>query len=210
MVFLQNRLLQFEDELHHSPLLYVCKSLNLAEQMRRGFSEAYPDYDTDFVQFKSYQTLLMEIGLDNLVGRSDFDEWFSRYLSRTKKQQRKQERVKDAECVYQEFRIISGLPEINDYLDLGQRQSGLPENQRRFILNAYEAYQKKLTVAGQIHPDFYALEPLNRYGLIVADEAQDLSRRQLDNLIEMAKNKSIVFCRKIIRRFKIFASPIKI
>ncbi|MBA2650486.1 MAG: hypothetical protein H0U75_13010 [Legionella sp.] len=108
--------------------------------------------------------------------------------------------LKDADCVYEEFRIIApfySTHQKNEYMKLGFKQSGITDLETRDILYAaFEAYVKsnshsEYDIALVLPPEWEAEE----FHMVVVDEAQDLSPLQLRWFKEKSKLRQIrYFC----------------
>ena len=164
------------------PVLYVCESLKLVEEMRRQWQAMVgaDDYALSQVDFKTYDEMVAEqldVDAASVLGKEAFLAWYS-------DGRRPEGFLASAEMVWQECRIRSGYSSDREYLSLGDRQSGFKREEGIKRANVGHIYKTFLDYArghGQIVP---ALEDLRAritksYKLIVADEAQDLSFAQL-------------------------------
>ncbi|MBA2711871.1 MAG: hypothetical protein H0U57_14935 [Tatlockia sp.] len=101
----------------------------------------------------------------------------------------------DSDKIYQEFRIISGCPSLEDYKKLGQKNTLFAnEKEQEWLYNAYTVYLKKLENSKSIHTPFHQLTKKNYFKRIVVDEAQDFSHLQLAALANLATDKQICYC----------------
>ena len=184
------------------PLLYVSKSKALVDSMRRAWSElpVAQDVPPGQVLFMTYNELIdaedvASHGFD-LVGEKEFALWYARFLDVARRRARTTKtdfQELDASTVYQECRIASGYSQ-EAYQQLGAKQSSLKEqSQRVWLYETYKTYLSLLAEQHQLNPEFHLFRPKKPYGLVVTDEAQDLSPRQLLQLGECARG-SIVFC----------------
>lgn len=167
-------------------IAYVTKSNPLALQQKNHWQITMPELpktiDIDFVTYSQ----LLPAGIQ-IIGSelSYFKTWFKDV-----------ERLLPypADTVWQEFRILSGLDSLEQYLGLGKKQSlilELEDKQKCFSL--YESYQKYLKGACLCSPSLFKLDKHPIYNFIVVDEAQDLSYGQLANLNGLAKESKIVY-----------------
>ena len=104
----------------------------------------------------------------------------------------KSQRESDKNRLYQEFRIIAGHGK-EDYLKLGKGQSNFTLH-REQLFAAFVAYNEFLEHNTQRDPALSRLYAEQQYDLIVVDEAQDLSLKQLQALYHLAINEHIAFC----------------
>ncbi|WP_133129092.1 UvrD-helicase domain-containing protein [Legionella quinlivanii] len=103
--------------------------------------------------------------------------------------------LKEGHELYQEFRLLSGyfLPE--GYLGLGTQNSLYAhQDDRQWILAAYENYQNYLKDQRLVALDFLKFKPRDPYDLVLGDEAQDLSGLELENLLLLAKEGQLCLC----------------
>ncbi|MFZ2314717.1 MAG: hypothetical protein WAW86_03520 [Gammaproteobacteria bacterium] len=97
-----------------------------------------------------------------------------------------------ARRLYQEFRIISGCFVLEEYLDLGDRQSLLNKenaDERKCLWAIYAQYRDVLAAAKQVDPAFYQLEQsyFQIFYAVLVDEGLDLSLLQQLMLYSLAE-----------------------
>jgi ankyrin repeat protein len=182
------------------PLLYITKSNDLVQAMRRDWEALPVSKDGLAVHFKTYNDWLAELIDDKeatWVGQEAFTGWYKRFIKREARNPFKSKQgdieFPDGETAYRELRICCAYTE-GEYKKLGQRQSFLPEDSRGWLYKAYEAYSVYLKDNNTIDPGLYTLKPAATYDLVVVDEAQDLSLLQLGILNALAQNNSIAYC----------------
>jgi ankyrin repeat protein len=167
-------------------IIYVTKSLALASQLERNWQQVMPQLPKSIaIQFATYNQLLpaeLKLVDDELAC---FKEWFKLHG---------RDFLHPAELVWHEFRILSGLDDLAQYLGLGKKQNQLLlEADKRQCYALYAAYQKYLKTSQLCSPSLFKLAHNPLFDLLVVDEAQDLSYGQLANLNGLAKNASIVY-----------------
>lgn len=190
------------------PILYVTKSDPLLKSMKRMWRE-HPMINAprDAVQFTTYNKLLEKYAQRSINGRKPvglqtFTDWYKEQhlpsvhrLEKMAQGARHKEPAVDApnaEVVYQEFRIISAFAE--DYLELGQKQCLIRDPAvRAFVQTAYVNYELFLEECELYDPAFETMKAESDYQLIVLDEAQDLSLKQLMQLSQLCDNQ-IAYC----------------
>lgn len=100
------------------------------------------------------------------------------------------------EHVYQEFRTLCGYHSFDEYNDsVGSKHSLFATvEERRWLWSVYQKYTSHLTLNTEIDLFFNEIALQKRYDLVVADEAQDKSRKQLRSLSDLTPNAQIVYC----------------
>ena len=99
--------------------------------------------------------------------------------------------------MYEEFRILSGLPADDlkqQYVATGLRQKLFSEEDSDLIVEYFAKYQRHMAEDGCVDYSFLAFESATKYDVIVVDESQDLSHRQLSILQNAARNHQIAYC----------------
>lgn len=176
-------------------ILYVTKEATLVSDIRQVWEELAPSDEEGQVDVHTltYEQLNNHILLPHPIKPKTedtpepFDAWFDNLKTNhlTKEQ------------LWQEFRICSGYTEA-EYRALGERQSLCPTHLREVTYQLYLRYLAYCEQQKIIDPTFQSLpDPLPegyRYDLIVVDEAQNLSLKQQENLMRLAKNKAIAYC----------------
>ena len=177
------------------------------------------DYE---VEFKTPQQLFDELHANSsadkppaLVGQNEFITWFSPFTEkelgvlktarqsvRSKKNQESAEEIlirrlaKCPEHAYQEFRTLCGYQSFEEYNDsVGSKHSLFATvEERRWLWSIYQKYADHLTLNKKIDLFFNEIALQKHYDLVLADEAQDLSRKQLRSLSDMTPSAQIVYC----------------
>ncbi|RUR17280.1 hypothetical protein ELY21_11205 [Legionella sp. km535] len=115
----------------------------------------------------------------------------------------------DAATVYQEFRTVAAYVDYVDtrygtskaytqssYEGLGEKhQSLFKKEHRSWLYQAYQDYAAYLRHHECIDLSFYHLQSTEVYDMVVADEAQDFSKAQIQQLIALTPSLQIYFCR---------------
>ncbi len=99
----------------------------------------------------------------------------------------------NATTQYEEFRICSVYTQ-EQYMQLGVHQSRLNPEHRPALYQQYENFQDYLINQKLIDAVFSAFTAEPKYQLIVVDEAQLFSLRQLKNIHQLAINSAILYC----------------
>ena len=176
------------------PLLYVATSKALVNERCKDWLQL-PNSHTFKTEFKDFDALVQESSQDisRIVGKEDFLSWYLTYL-KVQKVKDKQYMPLDGDLVYEEFRICSGY-ELSAYLTLGISQCLVDTPRRDEIYQAFIQYKSFLEKHNLVDSAFYRF-PLDfrRYGVVVVDEAQDMSYGQVEQLYTMADRAQIVFC----------------
>ena len=179
------------------PFLYVANSKPLVDQMQAMWA-SLPNQDIpdDMVQFKTYNEILLDLynlNENDLVDEAYFNTWLEEYITQNRKKTVNR-LFKQKDIFYQEFRIISGFNEAEEYKDCGQRNASIKKEDREVMFELYQEYQHHLHSRNMIDPTFFAFDLHKHYSFIVVDESQDLSRRQLLNLRNLVVNRQIAYC----------------
>ena len=181
------------------PILYMSRSRHLVADIRRIWQEKNPfEFRDGVVLFKTYDELLDEQMPEGfrLATPEVFHSWHKEYLAHSKKLSKTAmafscvplESTKD---LWREFRIISGGFSKEEYLALGEGQSGVSDKgARELIFKSYCSYIDYLSSHHLIESELYSLKA-SLYKLVVVDEAQDLSYGQLLGLSRLAGRNSV-------------------
>jgi len=181
------------------PILYMSRSRHLVADIRRIWQEKNPfEFRDGVVLFKTYDELLDEQIPEGfrLATPEVFHSWHKEYLAHNKKLSKTAmafscvplESTKD---LWREFRIISGGFSKEEYLALGEGQSGVSDKgARELIFKSYCSYMDYLSSHHLIESELYSLKA-SLYKLVVVDEAQDLSYGQLLGLSQLAGRNSV-------------------
>lgn len=186
---LQQNLEPTSDEIKRC--LYITKERELASSMRDNWQDSFlPGLEESegFIEFKTYEELLADFGIHNIVSRDHFSQWFLSLKNIGSLP------IDAEEEYYQEFRICAALNR-REYEVLGERQSTIPRGEGRKVL--YDLYQQYINyLDGCIDASLF--NPLvgveAYYDFIVVDEANRLSLIQNLTLANLAKDKAIVYC----------------
>uniref|UniRef100_UPI001054F175 hypothetical protein n=1 Tax=Legionella yabuuchiae TaxID=376727 RepID=UPI001054F175 len=181
------------------PIVYISQSLPLVNSMQTmwqetGAEENYPGQ----VLFKTYDQILQEeMNGGKLADETTFSDWYSNRMQQPAiklKQKRSEEHITlSPDLVWREFRICSGYSK-EEYLGLGQRQSAIKPELRAFLYDTYDDFLKYLDANGLVSPALHHFTHINtHYPLVVVDEAQDFSYRQLQNLHTLAIRGNIAY-----------------
>ncbi len=180
-------------------ILYASQGAHLVDAAREAFRKIASKEAFSKVKFATYTELLSDCD-DNseisiLQGRRAHTyvlDWLETYIKQQPKTIKAPFSAKDAEKVYQEFRIRSGYTS-EEYLDIqsvGKKQSlFMTPEQRAWIDTAYSQLLSDLN-AGPIRlAEFMAIPNNNtrtKYYKVLLDEAQNLSNCQLKSASELA------------------------
>jgi len=181
------------------PIVYVAHSPRLVAAMKKMWGENLSDPLPPYVdvQFKTVIELFLEQieGDWKLAESFNFAAWYAEYLisirHRAKAKGRASPTIEESKSdVWREFRIISGGFGEDEYIRLGEGQSTVSEERRKFIFDCYQAYISYLSKHHLIEPELAIIRESN-HKLAIIDEAQDLSYGQLAGLNNMAKGKVV-------------------
>ena len=169
-------------------IVYVTKEATLVEPIKQRWLELSATAPKNIqVEFLTYKELLSQFATVGDVAREKdlYQTWLSN--------QKKAILDIDEAIQFHEFRICSGHTP-SQYEALGEHQSKIPTQQRAELYRQYQRYQTYLTQHRLIDPVVHALEAQPTFHLIVVDEAQNMSLRQLHNLYNLAINQAILYC----------------
>lgn len=202
-----------------TPLLYITKSEVLAEEMQIKWNAYDVSNNPDLppVFFKSYKDLASECpeteGKIILTDKNHYFIWQEKYLEQIKNQLKSSKKAQkqgidsspvnealftDVDKLYQEFRVMSELDK-KEYLALGKRQSlfynEIPAERlknRKMLWKAFKSFKNSLP-PNSLFLDFTPQSFPGKYSLVVADESQDFSGKELANLIAHFGNHLVCF-----------------
>ena len=196
---LSNHVQRYIDEDEAFPIVYMSRSRHLVADIRRIWQEKNPmGLREGAVFFKTYDELLDE-QIPEGFRRADpeiFSTWYKDYLAHSKKLSKTAKAlgcvpIESTKELWREFRIISGGYSKDEYLALGEGQSGVSDKgQRELIYKSYYAYLDYLSSQHLIESELHSLKA-RPYKLVVVDEAQDLSYGQLLGLSRLAGHNSV-------------------
>lgn len=201
------------DPTSQKKFVYMAQSRELVEQIKTIWLESpfSQSPDSHLVEFKCYQDLIAEIAPDELEGKSIVGEmectiWLTKHIQQYQTIQKAIRGPKEVDeefflhlnKMYQEFRIICGLSS-DEYLAQGQKQCNFHNIQeKQWLYTAYERYLTYLKRENQIDLAFLTVDAKNLFELAVVDEGQDLSVKQINQLIDWTMNEdglsNIAFC----------------
>lgn len=172
--------------------LYVTQNQFLVEKMKQAWKTLPIAVDiTEVIEFKTYNELFTAAA--QFAEIEYFLKWFKE-KSQVKTQRMQKDNIfaiLDEDALYEEFRICSGYtPPI--YLELGTRQSLVPRELRKNILDALNAYQQHLLAQNVIDTKLCIPEFTPSYQMVVVDEAQDFSHAQIVSISKLANDKQII------------------
>ena len=132
---------------------------------------------------KLYHAYLQQVCVTDAL----YQEWFVQLLKKHKKP------PLSVDEMWFEFRLCSGYDTDEKYVQLGKRQSSLSEGDRVLVREFYNDYDRYVKSMMRYSPALHVFSKKDVYPLIVVDEAQDNSYRQLRNLWSLAISQRIVF-----------------
>ncbi len=180
-------------------LLYVTQSPHLLSQRQEDY-QALPvaQGQPGRVLFKTFDDLIRDIDdVDKQLFRNkeDFISKYNVYKEAMEKRARTTSGsipAIDADSAYKECRIASGLT-LEAYLDISHSSLPKHEGQREWLYAAYTHYAQQIKDFG-VHPAFYEFQRADaQFDLIVVDEAQDFSLRQLTELRRLVRHNQIMY-----------------
>ena len=178
-------------------LYYVSKSPGLVAEFKRIWDSSL-DHKQDpsllsRVHILSYEDLIRSI--DNLHTKKTVDEryfitWFNEHLfgKRFKTLQRLR-----LTALYNEFQLLATVSTTlftdvtTIYDQLGQRQSHIPAEARQELFMLYQHYLNMLSTTNSVDFSLYEIQNQQVLGIMIVDEAQDLSAVQLKQLIRLSR-----------------------
>lgn len=210
----------YQDKILNPRILCVTRSKKLAENMQMQWQDAVtmePELGHYCPFFKTLEDLFIEEKNDlslqsnasgkeeddsdkdlaqSLCGFSDFLNWINKLdFKKKSKPSTLTFHNADPHLIYQEFLNCSGYDSFAVYnKQVGSKRTLFTDElERRNIWSLYHQYLDHLKASNRTDLNFYKLK-LKPYDLIVVDEAQIFSSLSLGNLIQLAKDYSIVFC----------------
>lgn len=173
----------------HGDVLYVTLSAYLTENARNlyySFGYENERQNVDFLSLREYvETLRVSPGKP--ITFRAFAGWFARHAHGSG--------LKDAHMVFEEFNgVLTGMTvdkaflTLDEYLELGVRQSIFPRDQRERVYAVFQRYREWLSGNGWYDPNLIAFEYRAlckpRYDFAVVDEVQDITNVQLHLILQ--------------------------
>jgi len=179
----------------HGEGLYITLSAFLTENSRNlYYSNNYLNekQKIDFLSFSEFlETLKVPHGKQ--ITSKIFDGWFQQNKASCK--------IKDTHKLFEEFNgVITGSTvnkaflSLEEYLNLGIRQSIFLKHERKDVYEIFKRYEKYLKTSNYYDSNIIAHEYLKncpvKYDFIIIDEVQDLTNCQLNLIMKSLKNSS--------------------
>ncbi len=198
----------FADDNSTRKALYVTSSQELIEQMTRSWLDLPTAKKNLFqVDFISYEQMLLSLqpGLKEkqAVSESRFYEWFNEQFIKQQRNLQKtraagknalQEIIERQQHLYQELRILSAFTS-KEYIALGAKQSFFQsEAVRAELYDIFKAYAVFLDEHHYYDAALIDIKTTPSYDLVITDESQDFSHRQLQSIMSLAKDNRLCFC----------------
>jgi len=170
--------------------LYITQSKTLARRMQTMWGDnPEVSHCQDKVVFIDYQSFISQYFLEALqcwtiVGKHTFYDWYSA-------QAKKLGLTIKAEVVYQEFQSMAVCETVDEYLNIGKKNTLITDEKiKRKVYSLFQLYQKYLQSSQFIDIKFFqpaqTIHPT--WGSVMVDEAQDFSPAQLNLLRHLAHN----------------------
>lgn len=211
MILLQQKIDEFKllsvNPNHSLPkILVVCKSRYLAEAIQLNYQQTVSQNHHIQVEITHYEQLFLQSNPDNLkpVGIRHFLKWYEEdkksdpWFKHFKKNQ-----LLKISALYNELKIIASLSDNDKYIELGRNQSrqnkpieSHKNNSKEALLILYEKYLKHLE-GRFIDLALCPIKTTLSYDFVLIDEGQDLSRIQLQSIINQAKRSPIDLKRQV-------------
>ncbi len=177
---------------YNGRILYTTLSPYLVDNSRNIYYAYNYENDEQEMDFLSFRELLETMRAPE--GREISYKVFAQWLDRFPQQQR----FFNAHGLYEEFRgVITGSAvnkpflSLEDYMNLGVRQSIFLENERELAYGLFQKYIGFIKQNGYYDPNMLSHEYLKyaqtTYDFIVVDEVQDMTNIQLKLILKMLK-----------------------
>lgn len=179
-------------KLFHGQGIYVTLSPYLSENTRNLYYSHHYENDNQEIAFLSLREFLetMRVPEGQEIKYNAFAGWLLRFP--------KQQRVSDANRLYEEFRgVITGSvvdkPYLSreEYLNLGLRQSIYLDSERELVYTLFEKYLTFLKENSFYDPNILAHNYMKNvhpiYDFVVVDEVQDITNIQLQLILKSLK-----------------------
>lgn len=174
-------------------ILYVTHSKYLAQNSRNLYYANSYENENQNLDFLSYQEFLESIQVPKTkeIDFNIFSDWF-------RKQCIKERQFKDAYKVFEEFKgVLTGSVtdhaylSLDDYLNLGIKQSIFLQEEREFAYNLFRKYLAFLQETALYDNNILSFEYLEQvrphYDVVVVDEVQDVTMVQLQLILRSLK-----------------------
>jgi len=169
-------------------VLYVTQSEYLVKNSRDLYYANHyknEDQEVDFLSFQEFVDTI-KIPHGKAITFSIFKEWFSR---------NRQQSIKDAHKLFEEFRgVLTGSIidkshlSLEDYLNLGIKQSIYLQEERETVYGLFEKYLQSLIdnklYDNNIVSHNYLKYQTPRYDFVIVDEVQDFTNIQLHLILK--------------------------
>ncbi|MDF1760142.1 MAG: DUF2075 domain-containing protein [Coxiellaceae bacterium] len=182
-------------------ICYVADSAHLRKMLQTQWQQS-PTYDEslkDAVEFYDYIALMYATNPDRTseLEAVDDEDLKSFFEDKQKKLKRRAATTRITSINFEQFRqecdVMASLETLELYHAMGSSHTLFPGEDnaalREQLWETYQAYNTKLTASHQYHPKLKLIEsppdnPFARH-IIIVDEACDLSRVELRNLIQL-------------------------
>ncbi len=188
---------QMPDDNATRKVIYITSAEGLVNQLKDAWQANYATKIKGFeVDFITYDQLILKLDPSlkdkEKVSEASFNDWFK---SCYKQQQKHKVRVaadagleisKEQEALlYQELRILCAYSK-EKYLDLGQKQSFFNREVKAEMYEIFKSYMAYLEAKDYYDPALLEMNLSKIYDMVISDETQDFSNRQLKELMELA------------------------
>lgn len=193
---MQHSLLQDDDTSAPRKILYLCPNRSLLVDSKRKWLQTRRHHDED-VDFMTPEDLLASLGTVLTPKNTAGPEIFAKWLQHYRKERPRHHPVPatwDASLLYQERNVLLGCPNYDAYKTLNsRRQSVVSEEQRDEVIQIHEDYTRDCEKEGLIDPFSVSFDARARYRYVLVDEAQNLSRMLLRQVMAMSCDNQAVF-----------------
>jgi hypothetical protein len=176
----------------HGNIAYISLSPYLVENAEKiYYSNNYnnPNQEVEFLSFHEYLESIKKISKIE-INFKNFERWFYKHLTNSK--------VKEPFRIYEEFKgVLTGSVidkpylSLNEYIDLGVKQSIILKQDREKVYEIFEKYLGFLNETNYFDINILSHEYLKltnqRYDFVVVDEVQDITNIQLKLILNSLK-----------------------